>query len=95
MSTVDRAQLRELLQLLAQLDAETAQSRASEFEFSLRDCRLELARVAPCEFSDEQLHRLKQLESQLQMTVTGHGLAEGIAPEARRVLNSFGWTLQA
>ena len=57
-----------------------------------RDVRLELMRLGNVQFSDEQLHRLQQLDYRLQMVATGHAVAESIALEARRAFQSFRWT---
>jgi len=94
MAPEHRTRLRTLLESLATIEPNAALSKATELEFSFRDCRLELLRHAPCKVSDEQIHRLQQMGYRLQMLVSGHGLADGIAPEAMRALDSFGWTLR-
>ncbi|HEX4412254.1 MAG TPA: hypothetical protein VH107_01410 [Lacipirellulaceae bacterium] len=92
MPTDHRHDLRSLLESLATEVDEFTPAKAAESELTIRDCRLELLRRAQCQLSDVQLHRLKQLEYRLQMVVTGHGESSGIAPEAKRALNSFGWS---
>jgi hypothetical protein len=57
-----------------------------------RDVRLELTRAGGIEFSDDQLHRLQQMEYRLQMVATRHAEPSSIADEARRALAAFGWT---
>jgi hypothetical protein len=91
----NRSTLRAVLDDLSQIQIQRqdlSQDEASALFMSFRDCRLEFVRREPCELSDEQLHRLRQLEYRLEMVATGHGRAEGIAPEARRALEAFGWS---
>jgi hypothetical protein len=57
-----------------------------------RDARLKLIRLGEVQFSDDQLHRLQQLDYRLQMVATGHAVPESIAAEAQRALESFRWT---
>ena len=86
--------LRELLESLANLDPSRYVIPRAKFEESalaFRDCRLELMRLESHKLSEVQLHRLQQMDYRLQMVVSGHGCASGIAPEAKQALDSFGW----
>ena len=71
----------------------TLAGNTSKLEFAFRDARLELLNQVPCELSDEQRHRLRQIGHRLNMVVTRHGEAYGIGPEAKLALEAFGWSL--
>jgi hypothetical protein len=85
--------LRTLLEVLARWDVDdhSGVTDAAAMAYSFRDCRLELIRLQSETISDVQLHRLQQMDYRLQMVVSGHGLEDGIAPEAKRALDAFGW----
>jgi len=85
--------LRALLESLSRIDCRELPSKeATDLAESFRDCRLELMRFESHKLSEAQLHRLEQVDYRLQMVVSAHGLATGIASEAKRALDSFGWT---
>ena len=91
MPTDHRLNLRTLLESLATQANEYTPAMAAGAEVIIRDCRLELIRGTQCQFSDAQLHRLKQLESRLQMVVSGHGGADDRA-QSKAPLDAFGWS---
>ncbi len=88
--------LRSLLVSLAHWDIEDhrrSEPDLAAMAFSFRDCRLDLMRLDSHKLSETQLHRLQQMDDRLQMVVSGHGLEESIAAEAKRALESFGWSI--
>ena len=87
--------LRALLVQLARWDVEVhrnPEKEAAALAYSFRDCRLELIRLGDTQLSEDQLHRLKQLDYRLQMVVDGHAVSDSISLEAKRTLDSFGWS---
>jgi hypothetical protein len=73
-------------------DGDISKEEAAELSEQLMDFRLEHSRLRKLPVSADQLHRLSQLEARLSIWATGHGLPDGIAPEVKRTLESFGWT---
>jgi hypothetical protein len=89
----DLESLRKLLERIAdahELDL-SSQSAISDLAYFFRDCRLEVLRTSAASFTEDQLHRLQQMDYRLQMAASGQGSAEGISPEAGRALLAFGW----
>jgi hypothetical protein len=87
----DANTLRTILNKLALVDRVSSdEARVLAYEF--RDCRLELLRCDAIALTDEQRHRLQQMDYRLQMVVEGQGAAEGIASEARCAMRLCGWT---
>jgi DNA polymerase III sliding clamp (beta) subunit (PCNA family) len=89
--------LRTLLESLAHWEIEDhrrSEPDLATMAFSFRECRLDLMRLDSHKLSETQLHRLQQLDDRLQMVVSGHGLEESIAADAKRVLESFGWSTE-
>ena len=70
---------------------EYSQEDIAKLAFKYRDCRLELLRLRDIGFSDEQLHRLQQLDYRLQMVLTGNAVIASIPSGARRVITAFKW----
>ena len=80
--------LRALLESLSREEYPQDVAVAAE---AFRDCRLEIIRLGQVQLSDDQLHRLRQMDYRLQMVVSGHGVPSSIANEAKRTLAAFGW----
>jgi hypothetical protein len=67
------------------------QAEVSEFAETFRDCRLEILRLGQVSLSNEQLHRLQQVDYRLQMIADGHAVVGSVVLEAKRCLAAFGW----
>src|SRR5690348_7740332 len=90
----DLGTLKALLAGLAQLDHEhecVSRPEAAELQAAFRDCRLELLRLIPAQVSEEQRHRLNQMEARLDLVARYGAFPDSIGPEAKLALASFGW----
>jgi dihydropteroate synthase len=89
-----RSLLHDMANIVAQNDPRVAISTddIANLAFAFRDCRLELLRLKGSTFSEEQLHRLQQLDYRLQMASTGNAVVASIPSEAHRALAAFGWS---
>lgn len=87
-----RDTLRKLLESVARLESDSiSQSQAAELAFAFRDCRLELSRLVPEEFSLEEWCMVAKMEGRLELVANGDALPESIVPAAKRTLDYFGW----
>jgi hypothetical protein len=90
--TYDLNALRQALESLAQLDGETPRSKVAELDSAFRDCRLELFRLMPDEFSESQKLGLHNMEGRLHQVARYSGSPDSIASAAQRTLELFGWS---
>ena len=74
------------------LDTDLPPEDAGTVAELFRDLRLELIRYGNFQFSDEQLHRLLQMDYRLQMVATRRAVPSSIATEAKLALAAFGWS---
>ena len=85
--------LRALLERAARWDIEAHEPSDSlaALAFEFRDCRLELIRRDETTLTQEQVHRLLQMDHRFDMVCTCHAGPNSVAIEAKRTLAAFGW----
>jgi hypothetical protein len=86
----DAATLRAILEEI-QTFPEASKRSAAELHHLFRDCRLEIARLGSVPLSENQAHRLQQLDYRLDMVACRQAVPESVGPEAKRALEAFGW----
>ena len=90
----DAAKLRSLLGEILMFPQASTRS-AVELHYLLRDFRLESIRIGSWPLSENQDHRLQQMEHRLDMVACNQAVPESVRSEAERALEALGGRQQS